>query len=123
MPARIVDASAAIALAFGEQHATDVARALTGHDLHAPTLFAYEVGDPQRYGVVSFDAQGRPVDIEEKPRRPQSSHAVTGLYFYDGSKIERDWGFRYTPPEVWLAEAVAWYRNQGLVPPEAIAGS
>jgi len=47
------------------------------------TVFAYAVQDPGRYGVVSFDDEGRAVDIEEKPERPQSRYAVTGLYFYD----------------------------------------
>jgi glucose-1-phosphate thymidylyltransferase len=47
------------------------------------TIFAYEVRDPERYGIVSFDAAGRPVTIEEKPRAPKSPWAVTGLYVYD----------------------------------------
>ncbi len=52
------------------------------------TVFGYYVKDPQRYGVVSFDAQGRVVDIEEKPARPRSHYAVTGIYFYDAEVVE-----------------------------------
>ena len=65
-----------------------------GHDLqHAledagqyesgATVFSYYVRDPQRYGVVNFDEEGRPVGLEEKPAQPKSNYAVTGLYFYD----------------------------------------
>jgi glucose-1-phosphate thymidylyltransferase len=52
------------------------------------TVFAYRVRDPERYGVVHFDAQGRAVDIEEKPARPRSHYAVTGLYFYDNEVLD-----------------------------------
>jgi glucose-1-phosphate thymidylyltransferase len=52
------------------------------------TIFAYSVRDPERYGVVELAADGSIVDIVEKPVRPRSSHAVTGLYFYDNSVIE-----------------------------------
>ena len=57
------------------------------HSAHAQqkgaTVFAYHVNDPERYGVVAFDAQHRTISIEEKPKQPKSNYAVTGLYFYD----------------------------------------
>jgi glucose-1-phosphate thymidylyltransferase len=52
------------------------------------TVFAYRVTDPHRYGVVEFDATGQAVGLEEKPGRPRSSYAVTGLYFYDNDVVE-----------------------------------
>jgi glucose-1-phosphate thymidylyltransferase len=51
------------------------------------SIFAYHVHDPERYGVVAFDPSGRATSIEEKPRYPQSSYAVTGLYFYDSNVV------------------------------------
>lgn len=75
------------ALALGDNlifadHLSDLLRRASARAQGA-TVFAYRVRDPERYGVVSFDAAGRAVDIVEKPAAPQSNWAVTGLYFYD----------------------------------------
>ena len=58
------------------------------HKVDGGTVFAYRVHDPERYGVVEFNGQGQAVSLEEKPLRPKSSYAVTGLYFYDNQVID-----------------------------------
>jgi glucose-1-phosphate thymidylyltransferase len=64
---------------------------------HGATVFGYAVRDPERYGVVEFDADGRAIGIEEKPARPRSSHAVTGLYFYDNRVLDIAANLRPSP--------------------------
>jgi glucose-1-phosphate thymidylyltransferase len=80
-------AGAPSALVLGDNifYGHDLVRLLQDANANASgaTIFAYHVRDPERYGVVAFDAQGRATSIEEKPRNPKSSCAVTGLYFYD----------------------------------------
>jgi glucose-1-phosphate thymidylyltransferase len=60
-------------------------------------IFAYPVGDPERYGVVDFDAQGKAISIEEKPARPRSNYAVPGLYFYDNQVVDIAANLRPSP--------------------------
>ncbi len=71
---------------YGHELADDL-QAATARDKGA-TVFAYPVHDPERYGVVEFDAQGRAVSLEEKPKQPKSRYAVTGLYFYDNRVVD-----------------------------------
>ncbi len=84
--------SSRVALALGDNiffgHGfSDVLR--TARDrAEGATVFGYAVKDPERYGVVEFDEQGRAVSLEEKPRRARSSYAVTGLYFYDNQVLD-----------------------------------
>ena len=80
------------ALVLGDNifYGHDFAQLLSGADARTQgaTVFAYHVQDPERYGVVAFDAAGKASSIEEKPRQPKSSYAVTGLYFYDNQVVD-----------------------------------
>ena len=85
-------AGAPSALVLGDNifHGHDFAPLLASADQRADgaTVFAYHVQDPERYGVVAFDAQGKANSIEEKPAQPKSNYAVTGLYFYDTQVVD-----------------------------------
>ena len=96
-----------------------------GHDLseqlaranarsEGATVFAYHVNDPERYGVVEFDRQGRAVSLEEKPRQPRSSYAVTGLYFYDNRVLDVAASVRPSPRgELEITDVNLWYLRAG----------
>ena len=71
---------------YGHELSQDLLAA--GQRTHGATVFAYPVTDPERYGVVEFDAAGHAVSLEEKPTKPKSRYAVTGLYFYDNRVID-----------------------------------
>ena len=81
-----------VALVLGDNlfHGHDLSSLLAGavKKKRGATVFAYPVTDPQRYGVVEFDAKGRAVSLEEKPKQPRSRYAVVGLYFYDNRVVK-----------------------------------
>jgi len=80
---------------YGHDFAKDL-RAAAGKERGA-RVFAYPVGDPERYGVVEFDSAGKALSIEEKPERPKSRYAVTGLYFYDDVVVDVAKSLRPSP--------------------------
>ncbi|NMG28675.1 glucose-1-phosphate thymidylyltransferase RfbA [Aromatoleum evansii] len=82
-------------LFYGHELADDLRQA--GQRAHGATVFAYPVTDPERYGVVEFDAAGHAISIEEKPAKPKSRYAVTGLYFYDHRVVDIARGLKPSP--------------------------
>lgn len=70
----------------GHEFASDLRTA--SEQERGATVFAYPVNDPERYGVIEFDGKGRAISLEEKPEKPKSRYAVTGLYFYDNTVVE-----------------------------------
>ena len=108
------------ALVLGDNlfHGHDLVPQLVNSNAQAQgaTVFAYPVRDPERYGVAEFDADGRVLSLEEKPQRPKSRYAVTGLYFYDDSVVERA---RQVQPsargELEITDLNRMYLDEGLL--------
>lgn len=110
----------ACALVLGDNifHGHDFAELL--HSAHereqGASVFAYHVHDPERYGVVEFDDQARAVSLEEKPQKPKSSYAVTGLYFYDSQVVEIAKGIRPSARgELEITDVNRAYLEQGTL--------
>jgi glucose-1-phosphate thymidylyltransferase len=77
------------------------------------TIFAYQVTDPERYGVVEFDASGRAIDLVEKPTKPRSKFAVPGLYFYDNRVVDIAKNLAPSPRgEIEITDVNRWYLNE-----------
>jgi glucose-1-phosphate thymidylyltransferase len=85
------------------------------------TVFAYPVLDPERYGVVEFDAERRAVSIEEKPTKPKSRYAVTGIYFYDTQVVGVAEGLKPSPRgELEITDVNRWYLERGQLRTELL---
>ena len=85
------------------------------------TVFAYPVTDPQRYGVVAFNEAGRAISLEEKPSKPQSRYAVTGLYFYDDQVVSLAKGLQPSPRgELEITDLNRLYLEQGALTVEVM---
>ena len=111
---------AAGALVLGDNlfHGHDLIPQLQGCNgpAEGATVFAYPVRDPERYGVVEFAADGRVLSLEEKPSKPRSRYAVTGLYFYDASVVERARRVQPSPRgELEITDLNRMYLEEGLL--------
>ena len=114
----LADAPAALVLGDNLFHGHDLMPQLRRHDgsQEGATVFAYPVRDPERYGVVEFASDGRVLSIEEKPSRPRSRYAVTGLYLYDHTVVER--ARRVQPSargELEITDLNSQYLQEGLL--------
>ena len=106
-------------LFYGHDLGPDLTRAAA--QTAGATVFAYPVTDPQRYGVIAFDAAGRAISLEEKPSKPQSRYAVTGLYFYDEQVVGLAHGLKPSPRgELEITDLNRLYLNQGALTVEVM---
>jgi glucose-1-phosphate thymidylyltransferase len=106
-------------LFYGHEFA-DVLRNAAEHKSGA-TVFAYPVHDPERYGVVEFDAQRRAISLEEKPAKPKSRYAVTGIYFYDNQVIGVAENLKPSPRgELEITDVNRWYLERGQLRTEVL---
>jgi len=111
-------APAALVLGDNLFHGHDLVPQLVGSDKRdqGATVFAYQVSDPERYGVAEFDASGKVLSLEEKPSRPKSRYAVTGLYFYDASVVDRAHQVKPSARgELEITDLNQMYLNEGLL--------
>jgi len=103
----------------GPDFAKTLRRAAAGGS--GATVFAYPVLDPERYGVVEFDSERRAVSIEEKPLRPKSRYAVTGIYFYDSQVVGVAEGLNPSPRgELEITDVNRWYLERGQLRTELL---
>ena len=106
-------------LFYGHDLGPDLTRAAA--QTACATVFAYPVTDPERYGVVAVDAAGRAISLEEKPSKPQSRYAVTGLYFYDEQVVGLAHGLKPSPRgELEITDLNRLYLNQGALTVEVM---